>query len=213
MRLLTLLCVCLLITACASRPPSYGENETDRIQINAHQAELASIQRWQLQSRMAFFDLKNNTRQSASLRWQYQDTYHSLRISHPLRGTLARLEEDESGAVLTDNEGRSYPATDLESLLAWHLDLVLPIELINDALLGKIPDTRLINPQYYSDGTLADYSVDIQLNDRTQSQTWHVSLARYQSAQDDSIRLPHQLELESDDYRIRLNISQWQLNF
>lgn len=212
MRLLTLLCLCLLLSACASRPPSMGEHDADRTQIDAHQADLAAIESWQLQSRLAFFDLRDDSRQSASLRWQYTDGYHAIRLSHPLRGTLARLEEGASGAVLTDNEGRSYPADDIESLLAWHLNLILPIDLINDALLGRIPDTQLINPQYYANGTLAEYSVDFDQNNAWQRQTWHVSLDRYQNAQDSAIRLPHQLELQSEDYRIRLNITQWQIN-
>lgn len=210
---LTVLLFTMLLTACASAPQSVPKDQVDAGAIAQHQDSLADINAWEFQSRMAFFELQQNSRQVASLRWQNHPDSRSLRVSHPLRGTLAQLEETVAGALLIDQQGDEYQAATIEALLLLHLNVVLPIELIHDALLGRIPQAEIINPSFYPDGTLAEYQVDVQ--DSTtryaRSQTWRVSLARYEPAANDSVRLPHQLELVSDAYIIRLNISRWTL--
>lgn len=217
MRLFALLIFVSTLSACASVAERHAPQDVDDAIIDAHQQSLAGIQAWEFQSRMAFFDHVEDTRQSASLRWQNEASQRSLRISHPLRGTLARIEETAEFAKLTDHQGETFIAADIESLLLLHLNVFLPIELIHDALLGRLPQTQIINPQYYADGTLATYQVDI---DNTQGlsapgapgqTSWEVTLGRYQRASDDSAQLPHQLELSSDQYLIRLNISRWSI--
>lgn len=210
---LTLVLFTIFLSACATVPQGVSENDVDAQAIAQHQDSLAHVSAWEFQSRMAFFELQQNSRQSASLRWQNHPESRSLRVSHPLRGTLAQLEETTTGAVLIDQQGDQYQAANIETLLLIHLNVVLPIELIHDALLGRIPQAEIINPSFYPDGTLAEYEVDIRdSNSRYASaQTWRVNLARYDTAQNDSVRLPHQLELASDAYIIRLNISRWTL--
>lgn len=210
---LTLVLFTIFLSACATVPQGLSENDVDAQAIAQHQDSLAHVNAWEFQSRMAFFELQQNSRQIASLRWQNHPESRSLRVSHPLRGTLAQLEETSTGAVLIDQQGDQYQAANIETLLLIHLNVVLPIELIHDALLGRIPQAEIINPSFYPDGTLAEYEVDIRdSNSRYASaQTWRVNLARYDTAQNDSVRLPHQLELASDAYIIRLNISRWTL--
>lgn len=214
MRRLALLFLIVMLSACAAAPDRMPETEVDAESVDQHQQSLADIHAWEFQSRMAFFELEQNSRQAASLRWQNQPESRSLRVSHPLRGTLARLEETADGATLVDAQGDEYRANDIEALLLTHLNVVLPIELIHDALLGRMPQTDIINPSFYADGTLADYQVDVDTGrywQRASRQTWHVSLARYSEAANAPVRLPHELELTSDDYRIRLTISRWTL--
>lgn len=217
MRQLAILFLIYFITACASIPDSLPEDEIADEAISSHQQSLSHIEAWEFQSRMAFVDVANNNRQAASLRWRNLVDARELRLSHPLRGTLARLNEDSSGAVLTDNQGQQFEANDIESLLLIHLNVFLPIELIHDALLGRFPDTEIINPTYYSDGTLAQYEVDLSVDNQQNwwlgdaGETWRISLARYQSAHNDAVLLPHQLEIHSETYQITLNISRWTL--
>ncbi|MCC5880912.1 MAG: outer membrane lipoprotein LolB [Idiomarina sp.] len=217
MRLFALLFFVSMLSACASIADRHTPQDIDDSIIDAHQQSLAGINAWEFQSRMAFFDHQDNSRQSASLRWQNEASQRSLRISHPLRGTLARVEETADYAKLTDHQGEEFFAADIESLLLIHLNVFLPIELIHDALLGRLPQTQIINPHYYADGTLASYQVDIDnaqgfmSQDNISQTSWQVSLARYQQASDYAVQLPHQLELSSDDYLIRLSISRWSI--
>lgn len=223
MRQIIVSLILVLLTACAGTPLSAPEQEVDADAIASHQQSLQRLDAWEFQSRMAFVDRQANDRQAASLRWHHSDNERALRISHPLRGTLARIEETSEGASLTDNQGQTYRARDIESLLMTHLNVFLPIDLIHAALLGRIPETTIINPNYYADGTLASYEVDIEHPfaawSQRPAQTWQVTLGRYSSveidaqthSQDAVVQLPHELQLRSDDYEIRLSISRWSI--
>lgn len=219
MRFITFMFTAFLLSACASAPESMSRDDVDAQRIADHQRSLADVSAWEFQSRMAFFELQQGSRQSASLRWKNAPASRSLRISHPLRGTLAQLEETENGAVLTDQHGDQYYAADIQSLLLAHLNVVLPIGLIQDALLGRIPQTEIINPTFYADGTLAEYQIDVRHANHwwdnrlrhDEVQTWQVTLQRYENAANQPVRLPHYLELTSTQYEIRLNISRWTL--
>lgn len=206
-----LLVLTLFLTACASRPDSISETDADPQLIASHQARLADIDNWEFQARMAFFNHRDDERHSASIRWQHAPETLYIRISHPLRGTLARLEQQPGSAILTDNEDNQYFARDVTALLAENLNIYLPVELINDALLGRHPGTRLIQPRYFEDGSLASYQVDVSEPGLSRDR-WSVLLGDYAPAQNHSTQFPHSLELESSDYRIRLNISRWQVN-
>ncbi|RUO25330.1 outer membrane lipoprotein LolB [Aliidiomarina minuta] len=205
-----LMLITLFLTACASRPDSVSETDADQQLIATHQAQLADIDNWEFQARMAFFNFRDNERHSASIRWQQAPESLYIRISHPLRGTLAQLEQQPGYAILTDDDDNQYYARDVSELLVQNLNIYLPVELINDALLGRHPGTRLLQPRYFEDGSLASYQVDVsepgQASDR-----WSVLLSNYAAAQNHSALVPHSLELESSDYRIRLNISRWQI--
>lgn len=207
MRSLAILILLVTISGCASAPRSVDKSNIDAATVAAHQRQLSHIEGWEFQSRMAFINHLEDDRQSASMRWQHQADSRAIRISHPLRGTLARVEESSGEARLTDDQGNEFVAADIESLLAIHLNVVLPIELIEDALLGRIPDARIINPRYYEDGTLAQYEADI--TDDYATTSWDIELRRYQSASNAPYQLPHQLEMRSADYEIRLSISRW----
>ena len=219
MRLVTFIITVCLLSACASAPESMSRADVDAQRIADHQRTLADITTWEFQSRLAFIERQQGGRQSASLRWQNAPTSRSLRVSHPLRGTLASLEETDQGAMLTDQQGDQYYAADIQSLLLTHLNVVLPIGLIEDALLGRIPQTEIINPSFYTDGTLAEYQIDVRSprrwwdssQDDHHVQTWQVKLQRYEHATNQPVRLPHYLELTSTQYEIRLNISRWTL--
>lgn len=214
MRLFALLIFVLTLSACASAPQQHAQQDMDSEVIQAHQQSLLAINAWEFQSRMAFIDHQENSRQSASLRWQNSPQQRALRISHPLRGTLASIEETDLHATLTDRQGHQFTAPDIESLLLSHLNVFLPIDLIHDALLGRLPQTQIINPEYYAEGTLAAYEVDIEdqrwlPGQQARTTTWQVNLGRYQPAANQAVSLPHQLELNSTDYQIRLSISRW----
>lgn len=204
----------LFIVGCASQPDSGSADRIDTARIDAHQAELATIESWQFQARMAFFNDRDDERHTASIRWELSPQKLAIRLTHPLRGTLAELEQNADQAILTDREGNQYYAQSIRELLQRHLNIMLPVSLINDALLGRVPDLDLIDPTYYEDGSMADYQVKLPTAGHRPSaqETWRIEFFNYQQATDSSIRLPHRLHLESDDYRIRLAITRWQIN-
>lgn len=204
----------LVLTGCATQPDSASADRIDTARISAHQAELATIQTWEFQARMAFFNDRDDERHTASIRWQYSPQQIAIRLTHPLRGTIAEVEESSGRAVLTDREGNQFFASSIRELLRSHLGIMLPVSLINDALLGRHPELELTDSTYYEDGSLAAYQIRLPGADPTNSagELWSIEFFNYQEAEQSSIRLPHRLHLESDDYRIRLAITRWQVN-
>lgn len=203
------------ITGCAS-PPETGSAEKIGVdRINTHQQRLATIEEWEFQARMAFFNDRDDERHTASVRWQQSPQKLTLHISHPLRGTLAKIEQTPERALMTDREGNQYMAPDISELLQRQLGIALPVNLINNALLGRHPEPGLSDIVYYDDGTLAEYQVRLpRVNSNTSddADVWRVELFNYQSASEDSVLLPHRLHLDSADYRVRLAISRWQID-
>lgn len=204
----------MVIAGCATQPDRGTAENIDTQRIDAHQAELATIDSWEFQARMAFFNDRDDERHTASVRWQYSPSEVGIRLTHPLRGTLAEIEQTPYQAVLTDREGNQYAAPDMRELLQRHLGIMLPVALINDALLGRHPDVDLIDPVYYDDGSMASYRVALPYDRNTEAadDVWHIEFFNYQQASNSNVRLPHRLHLESDAYRIRLAISRWQIN-
>ncbi|MGX5914432.1 lipoprotein insertase outer membrane protein LolB [Aliidiomarina sp. Khilg15.8] len=204
----------VVLAGCATQPDRGSAERIDNARIDAHQAQLATIESWEFQARMAFFNDRDDERHTASIRWQFSPDEVAIRLTHPLRGTLAELEQTPYQAVLTDREGNQYIAEDIRQLLQQHLGIMLPVTLINDALLGRHPDLNMIDPVYYEDGSMAEYRVRLtdDLRPTNADDSWHIEFFNYQQAADSNIRLPHRLHLESDDYRIRLAITRWQIN-
>lgn len=203
----------LAVTGCATQPETTSADKVSGDRITTHQQKLADIDEWEFQARMAFFNDRDDERHTASVRWQHSPQRLAIRITHPLRGTLAELEQTPQHALMTDREGNQYMAPDISELLQRQLGITLPVSLINNALLGRHPELELRDIVYYDDGTLAEYQVRLpRVSSATpdDAEWWQVQLFNYQPAAENRALLPHRLHLDSADYRVRLAISRWQ---
>lgn len=208
---ITFLCL-IILTGCSSRPDrSERSDNVEQSLIEQHQRNIAAISNWTVRGRIAFFDLRENNRNAASLSWAKTNNLSFLRLSHPLRGTLAQLEQTPLSASLIDNKGEQYFAPTIDELLAWQLGLMLPFNLVEAAMTGKRPPQLGSGWNFYADGSLASYTVTIHDSALNNKQHWHVSLSHYQPVNSafGSLKLPHQLEITHVDYKIRLQINEW----
>src|SRR5690554_6796054 len=171
--LLLTLASLLLLSGCALRPSDDGRSaQTPPHLIEQHQAHLSTISQWHIRGRMAFFNLQEDDRSTATLTWQKEIAASSLRLSHPLRGTLARLTQTATQASLTDMQGETFYAPKIDQLLAWQLGIYLPFQLVEQAITGLKPDELGSQYLYYQDGTLASYEVAATSLNGGQEQ-WH----------------------------------------
>jgi outer membrane biogenesis lipoprotein LolB len=94
------------LTGCALPTPSEQASSTEVNQriIDAHQQKLEQLQQWSLSGRMAVIQKQNKERDSFYINWHYQPHQQVIRFSHPLKGQLAKLTVDDSGALLTDSD-------------------------------------------------------------------------------------------------------------
>ncbi len=211
-RLLTLLLLALLqvtLSACSSTPQQHSLSAIDRSAALSHQQQLQGINSWRLQGQIALFDLSADKRHSLYLDWQHSAATITIRFSHPLQGTLARLEQTPAGAVLIDDEDNRYYATDAETLLRDYFDLALPFNLVSELILGREQATMqqqqyiVLNQQQPPLALLSGYAIPAS------GQLWRAQLSSYKVVK--GVHLPQQFELSAQEWRIKLRISQWQL--
>lgn len=100
LRILLITLVCAVVAGCASAPPERSTTTTASASAQAHQAQLAALSAWQLDGQIAVFERLKDERHAVYLRWQHQPDATQLRFSHPLKGTLATLTADATGAIL-----------------------------------------------------------------------------------------------------------------
>lgn len=202
----------VILTACSSRP---DQRELSPHVVHAlvqqHQQDIGHISHWNIRGRIAFFNLHENDRNAASLSWLKAHQRSLLRLSHPLRGTLAQLEQTPLEASLIDNKGEQHVASSIDELLAWQLGLNLPFNLVEAAMTGKLPPQLGSEFGFYADGTVAQYIITTNNGPRSSKQQWHISLSRYKSVHTAAgmVKLPHELEITHVNYKIRLQINDW----
>lgn len=211
--LLSLSVAVLLLSACASQPRPATHAEVPPEKISEQQARLEPVTGFTARGRIAFFDEQAGNREAARYHWQQQPTTTQFRLYHGLRGTLARLTADQTGARLTDLDGETHTGPDLTWLLRQQLGLALPIEVLTDAIIGRLPAHPTDEQHYYPDGTLASYRVQAP-GPGFGPQEWELTITRYTSVEQEGqhFRLPAELELAHPSYRIRLTISNWELD-
>lgn len=218
-RSLLLVLIAGLVTACAA-PPPLPTQVTAPPEALAQQQRASLLwqqQQWSFSAQIAVFDLVADDRHAAYIEWRQQPNRSFLRFYHPLRGTLAELNVSPTEAVLIDADGNERRALSAETLLRQQLGLNIPLRLLQAVVIGKLPE-RAGMIEYYQDGTVATYAVPAT------RQLWQVNLSRYQavnrthskltngdSAAPTAFQLPNAISLESEAYRLKLAVSNWQL--
>lgn len=205
-----LLLTILLLSGCATAPPEIPMSAIDANAVARHQQQLDAITQWQLTGQIALFNLQTDERDAVYLEWQQAPTVLNLRFYHPLKGTLARLEETTSGAVYYDEDGQAYYGATAESLIQRLFALKLPLNLLRTVVLGKQPpQARAQRFQLFDEADLpAAVLTEYEVND--QQQLWRVQLAQYER-QNNQLLLPTETQLENSQWRVRLRIRKWQL--
>lgn len=195
------------LSACTSVPEPPSQSNVDFNAVNAQQQQLAQVSQWRLRAQMALFDLRQDDRHGVYVDWFSRGEELSIRFSHPLRGTLARLEQRPGSAILIDEDGQEYRATSAEALLRDYFQVDLPINTINAVILGKqLPG--MVNKQYQLQqnngknfALLADFTMIAA------DQLWRAELRQYQTVE--GTYVPHSIDLSAAAWRLKLQVSEW----
>ncbi|KFZ31573.1 hypothetical protein IDSA_02390 [Pseudidiomarina salinarum] len=209
MKILVFLLALASLTACTSIPVTAPATAVDAAAVMRHQANLAQLDDWTLRGQLAIFDLTADERHAVYIDWQQTPASLSMRLSHPLKGTLARLEQSPLGATLTDEDGMTWQAPSAQQLLSQYFGLDLPLDLMRDLVLGRqLPgmSAREFTLHGQPPDELALLS-SYQL--QAAGQQWQASLSQYAAV--DGVQLPHNFHLSAPAWRIKLRITQWQI--
>ncbi|WP_258807122.1 lipoprotein insertase outer membrane protein LolB [Pseudidiomarina sp. CB1] len=210
MKLRLLLLFSLILSGCAAPPEEIPMDAIDANAVSRHQDQVDALQRWQLRGQIALFNLTADERDAVYLEWKQSPERLQLRFYHPLKGTLARLEQDAQGATYYDEDEQAYYGYNAESLVARLFNFELPIALLQQVIVGARPQGAeqqrylLLNDHDLAMAPLMSYLVT------RNEQQWQVQLNNYEQ-QSGRLFLPHNVELRSSAWRIKLRVSEWKL--
>ncbi|PHR65366.1 MAG: outer membrane lipoprotein LolB [Idiomarina sp.] len=206
-RLLLVVLTSAWLTACSSVPEPPSTSDVDAKAVTAQQQQLKQLDNWRLRGQMALFDLREDDRHGLYVDWSSSADQLMMRFSHPLRGTLAKLEQSNGQAVLIDEDGKEYRATTAQELLWQYFRLDLPMNQISAIVIGQeLPD--MVEKQYqlqqYRKRPYALLSNFVML---AADQVWRAQLGEYELI--NGTFLPHSINLTTDAWRLKLQVSQW----
>lgn len=210
MKVRLLLLLALLLSGCATAPQPVAGDNVDATAIARHQQQLEQLTQWQLQAHVALFNLTRDARDAVYLEWRQTPEQMHLRFYHPLKGTLARLEQTPLGATYYDQDDQAYYGSDAEQLIERLFGYQLPLQLLQQVMIGQQPPSaaqqtyRQFKTNQGEYAPLASYRADAN------EQDWQVQLDAYELVNND-LYLPTSIELASELWRIKLRVRKWQL--
>ncbi len=130
----------------------------------------------------------------ARVQWEQADESFSLRLSAPLGQGSFALKGDAEQVSLQTPDGQTYTATDLDSLMATHMQWTLPVAGARYWIRGlPVPNHPVAQLNLDDQGRLIDLAQD----------GWRISVLEYHGD------LPRKIFMLGDKLQLRLLIAQW----
>ena len=194
LRLITL-CLCLLLTACATMPAKEGARN-ENLSWPQRQKQLNSITAWHLTGALAYHNAASG--QSASVVWQQTARDYQINLFGPLGLGRVSLIGTLGQSVTLTRSGKQYTAHSPEALMQQQLGWHLPVTNLFYWIRG-LPAPHLAKTIQFD-----DYH-HISL---LQQQGWTITYQRYTAIA--NLDLPSKLTLENNRLGAKIVISQWQ---
>lgn len=197
------------LVACSSLPEPTTHSSVASAAITAQQQQLQQLAQWRLRGQMALFDLRQDDRHGVYIDWFYSHNRLTMRFSHPLRGTIARLEQRDGFAELIDDNDQRYYGSTARELLLHYFNLDLPIDLLNSIVVGKqlsgMAETKYQLQQTDTQqlALLSDFVLVAA------DQLWRAELRQYKTV--NGTYMPHSIDLTTQAWRLKLQVSEWKL--
>lgn len=203
-RLILTLLTLLTLFGCTNLPSTRVES----VGWQQHQQQLQTIREYQASGKLGY--ISPQQRQSLNFYWQKNADHSQLRLSTFLGQTVLNLSISPHGAQVKTYDDQIIDAQNADALVYELTGLSIPIEQLQDWLLG-LP-TEADGFQLNQNNLLA--SLDKQLG----LSRWHLEYLNYQaypfvstSASSTSVPLPAKLKLTQDQISLNLVISKWTL--
>ena len=185
----------LFLAGCASKPtaPSTPANQEAHTR---HLQALAAIDQFSLKGRIGVNSQGKGF--SGSIAWTHQPTTDTIDIFTPLGSKVANIQTLPDSVVLTTQDGRTIEADNPEALTETAIGLRLPLNGLNDWILGR-PSKAAIDAI-----TVDEFG---RVSKLTQ-QGWQISYPTYNTQLNTA--LPSKITLRNDTLLLRLVVETWQ---
>ncbi|MEM7019431.1 MAG: lipoprotein insertase outer membrane protein LolB, partial [Pseudomonadota bacterium] len=183
-----------VLTACSTAPPV--PEHLRQAYWQEHQTVLTALPDWTVNGSISAETREDDW--SARVNWKHGPDKYKLRIYGPLGQNSAVLRGNANGVTLRDTDGRSYAASDPQTLMRDHFAIDLPVTSLRYWIRGlPAPDFPIITSSLNNQGRLAKL---IQADWRLTYQSYR----RYNNR-----LLPRRIRLENSEYQIEIVISKW----
>ena len=192
-RVVVLLATLLLASGCATTRTGVPLPELDSWESRV--AVLGQQSHWEFNGRIAV--KAGDEGSNGKISWLQQASAFSTTVAGPLGVGAVRIEGDESGIVLTDNDGLQTVMEDAESELMWRYGWSIPVTSLRYWALG-IPDPA--RP------AITEIDAEGRLRSLEQGD-WRVDISRYREAAGQS--MPRVLTATNPETRVRMVFDSW----
>lgn len=173
----------LLLAACATLPDA-----TDKTPLSRQ-----SLDEFALEGRFSLRQGEKN--HSGRLSWRHTVTHDELLLSSPFGQGIAGISVNAQTATLTTSDGKTYSASDAQTLTEQVLGYRLPLEQLTDWVRGRSAETDVVERD--------DHGRPLRL----QHLDWRIEFAYDGDASD---ALPGRLFAErTGTFELRLRIDEW----
>lgn len=185
------------LAACASVPtPEDDPSRAEKLErYEAHAAELAAVEHWVLDGRLAVSDDKDGG--SGNLNWRQQPGLSEL----DFRGALGRgawqLDILPGHAVLRLANGETWEAGDVSTLVRRHVGWEVPVDALGWWVRGLAAPGRLSRQDFDEAGRMTHLS----------QHGWEVEYQRYREFS--GLALPTRLEARSGERQVKFVMRDW----
>ncbi|ABO24780.1 lipoprotein insertase outer membrane protein LolB [Shewanella loihica] len=180
----------MTLAGCASHKPiDYAPTQVE----SANQAEA-----WELQGKLAVRTPEDKF--STNLYWFHTQTNDDLTLTTMLGTTVMTLNKTPSQASL-QIEDKVYQDSDAEELLRRLTGWSIPVDTLPLWITGQVSAQDEVV-------AVDEQGRPKEVLNHTGSSPWHVSFNSWQ--EQSGAELPRLLQLERDDIRLKLQVSQWQ---
>ena len=182
----------LLLPACATQPLL---NLPEMSGWPARQATLQAADYWQFSGRVAVS--ANDEGFNGKLLWSQRNDKFRATVSGPLGIGTVRIEGDDRGVELTDNDGQVTRLQDAEQELQLRYGWTIPVESLRYWALGVPDPGRAADTEIADDGTLTALSQG----------SWQVNIEQYRDSAGQP--MPRRITATNESTRVRLVIDRW----
>ncbi|NVD07192.1 lipoprotein localization protein LolB [Vibrio sp. JPW-9-11-11] len=176
---------------------------TTNVEWQTHQLRLANVHHYKSAGKMGY--ISPQQRQSLNFQWAHAPENTQLRLTTFLGQTALNLNATATGAYVETYDDQRFQAESPQALIHQLTGLNLPIESLNQWLLGR--PTEADEYQLNETHTLA------WLTKNVSGQQWRLEYLSYQDIEHQGIALPlpKKIKLTQDDITINIIITKWTL--
>jgi len=190
------------LSGCSSVPPKTANPVATTPAItqtqDVHQLHLASIEHIQNFTVDGRIGVQTDGRGvSGSIHWQHLDKRDDIDLYSPMGGKIAAVKTTDDNVTLVSSDGKTYSASDAETLTQQTLGWRLPVTNLLDWALGR-PTKDMIEKAIWDDaGKLKKLVQD----------GWEIDYLEYRDS--DGYQLPSKFTLRNPKLYLKLIIERW----